>query len=68
MDVSISSSENSRSVTWLVRLSVSDRPDSAHYADQAASVFSERRLRPSWWRPEELADHITSRTVLDSAP
>jgi acyl-homoserine lactone acylase PvdQ len=46
----------------------SDRPDSAHYADQAASVFSERRLRPSWWRPEALADHITSRTVLDRAP
>lgn len=46
----------------------SDRPDSPHYADQAASVFSERRLKPSWWRPEDLAGHIASRTVLDGAP
>jgi acyl-homoserine lactone acylase PvdQ len=42
----------------------SDRPDSPHYRDQAATVFSERELKPSWWLPEELADHIVSRQEL----
>ncbi len=42
----------------------SDDPASPHYADQAATVFSERRLKPSWWLPEQLAPHIESRTVL----
>ena len=43
----------------------SDRPGSPHYADQAAGPFSERRLKPSWWLPEDLAGNIESRTVLD---
>ncbi len=46
----------------------SDRPGSPHYTDQAEKVFSQRHLKPSWWRPEELVGHIESRTVLDSAP
>jgi acyl-homoserine lactone acylase PvdQ len=43
----------------------SDRPTSPHYADQAEKLFSPGVLKPSWWRPEDLAGHIESRTVLD---
>ena len=42
----------------------SDRPDSPHYHDQAETVFSDRTLRPSWWLPEDLMDHIASREEL----
>jgi acyl-homoserine lactone acylase PvdQ len=42
----------------------SDRPESAHYRDQAETVFSDRALKPSWWTPEELKDHIVSRVEL----
>ena len=43
----------------------SDRSTSPHYDDQAEKAFSPRKMRPSWWLPEQLADHIASRTVLD---
>ncbi len=43
----------------------SDRPDSPSYNDQAAGPFSERRLKPSWWRPEDLAGNIRSRQILE---
>jgi acyl-homoserine-lactone acylase len=46
----------------------SDRPESPHYSDQAEKLFSKGELKPSWWRPEELAGHIESRTVLEGAP
>jgi acyl-homoserine lactone acylase PvdQ len=42
----------------------SDRPESAHYRDQAATVFSDRTLKSSWWTPEELRDHISTREEL----
>ena len=42
----------------------SDRPDSPHYDDQAETVFSDRTLKPSWWTPEELREHILSRQEL----
>lgn len=42
----------------------SDDPESAHYADQAASVFTNRKLKPSWWLPEDLQPHIVSREEL----
>ena len=42
----------------------SDRPDSPHYRDQAEKLFSPRRMKPTWWRPEELAPHIASREEL----
>jgi len=45
----------------------SDRPDSPHYTDQAQKLFSGRRLKPTWYSPDELADHIKSRTILDLA-
>jgi acyl-homoserine lactone acylase PvdQ len=46
----------------------SDRPESPHYSDQAEKLFSKGQLKPSWWRPEDLAPHIESRTVLEGAP
>jgi acyl-homoserine lactone acylase PvdQ len=42
----------------------SDRPDSPHYNDQAKKLFSLRKLKSSWWTPEELQDHIESREVI----
>jgi acyl-homoserine lactone acylase PvdQ len=56
-----------RSWTY-VPIGQSDRPTSPHYRDQAEHLFSERRLKSSWWQPAELAPHIASRTVLPGAP
>jgi len=46
----------------------SDRPGSPHYTDQAERLFSKRRMKPTWWRPEDLAAHVESRTMLPDAP
>ena len=55
--------------SWMhLPASNSDRPDSPHYRDQAAKCFSERRLKPTWWQPKDLDEHIESRTVLENAP
>lgn len=43
----------------------SDRPDSPHYSDQSESVFSNRKLKPSWWLPEDLAGNIESRVEIE---
>lgn len=43
----------------------SDRPGSPHYTDQAEKIFSPRKLKPTWWLPEDLAQHVESRQVLD---
>jgi acyl-homoserine lactone acylase PvdQ len=43
----------------------SDRPDSSHYTDQAQRLFSPRKLKPTWWLPQDLAQHIESRQVLE---
>jgi acyl-homoserine lactone acylase PvdQ len=51
--------------SWMyIPLGQSDRPDSPHYSDQAEKAFSPRRLKPTWWQPEELLPHVESRTVL----
>lgn len=42
----------------------SDIPESDHYSDQAEKLFQNRKLKPSWWLPEELVDHIASRKEL----
>ncbi len=47
-----------------IPLGESDRKESPHYNDQARTVFSERRLKPSWWMPEDLQGHVESRTEL----
>ena len=46
----------------------SDDPDSPHYTDQAEKLFSERKMKESWWLPQDLRPHIQSRTVLTNAP
>jgi acyl-homoserine lactone acylase PvdQ len=51
-----------------VPIGQSDRPDSPHYRDQAEQLFSQRRLKPTWWRPADLVGHVVSRTVLSTAP
>ncbi len=51
-----------------VPIGQSDRPDSPHFRDQAERLFSERKLKPTWWRPEELRHNVESRTVLEGAP
>jgi acyl-homoserine lactone acylase PvdQ len=52
--------------SWItIPLGQSDRPDSPHYDDQAEKLFSRRTLKPSWWLPEELKDHIESRVELN---
>jgi len=56
-----------RSWTY-VPIGQSDRSDSTHYNDQAQQLFSSRRLKPTWWLPEELAEHIESRKELGDAP
>jgi acyl-homoserine lactone acylase PvdQ len=51
--------------SWTVTpLGQSDRPQSPHFTDQAERLFSPGRMKPTWWTPEELAEHIESRTVL----
>ena len=52
-----------RSWTY-VPIGQSDRTDSAHYRDQAEKLFSPCRMKPTWWLPEDLADHVESRTVV----
>ncbi|MCL5279078.1 MAG: penicillin acylase family protein, partial [Planctomycetes bacterium] len=47
-----------------VPIGQSDRPNSPHYRDQAQKLFSPARLKPTWWLPEDLAEHIESRTVV----
>jgi acyl-homoserine-lactone acylase len=55
--------------SWIyIPIGESDDRDSPHYADQAEKLFSNRTLKSSWWLPEDLADHIESRTVLENAP
>ncbi|TKJ38962.1 MAG: hypothetical protein CEE38_04505 [Planctomycetes bacterium B3_Pla] len=60
-------SEPIRSWTY-VPIGQSDRPNSTHYRDQAERLFSIRKLKPTWWLAEDLAEHIESRTVLSEAP
>lgn len=56
-----------RSWTY-VPIGQSDRPDSPHFRDQAEKLFSQRRLKPTWYAPAELTEHVESRTVLERAP
>ena len=54
--------------SWMVLpLGQSDRPESPHYDDQAEKLFSQRKLKPTWWLPEDLAPNVLSRIVLDGA-
>ena len=46
----------------------SDRPDSPHYSDQAQRLLSPRKMKSSWWTPQELVEHVVSRQELPQAP
>ncbi len=39
---------------------ISDHPDSPHYADQTRELFSNNRLKPTWFGGSGLADNTTS--------
>jgi acyl-homoserine-lactone acylase len=53
--------------SWtFVPLGQSDRPSSPHFRDQAEKAFSPRRMKSTWWTPEQLAGHIKSRTVIEA--
>jgi acyl-homoserine lactone acylase PvdQ len=55
--------------SWTITpIGQSDRPDSPHYADQARELFSKRKMKPSWWLPEDLKGNIKTRVVLQDAP
>jgi acyl-homoserine lactone acylase PvdQ len=42
----------------------SDRPDSPHYRDQAEKLFSQHKMKPTWYRKDELLKHVSSRVEL----
>jgi len=45
----------------------SDHPDSSHYLDQAEKLFSQKKLKPTWFQREELlgGNNIESTTTLE---
>lgn len=42
----------------------SDRPDSPHFRDQAEKLFSQAKLKPTWYAKGELLQHVESRIEL----
>jgi len=42
----------------------SDNPDSPHYTDQAERLFSQSRLKPTWFHPDSLKGHVESQITL----
>ncbi len=51
--------------SWtFVPVGQSDRPESPHYTDQAGKLFSSRKMKPTWWRAQDLTGHIESYTEL----
>jgi acyl-homoserine-lactone acylase len=45
----------------------SNRHDSPHFCDQCENLFSQRKMKSTWWTSEELAGHIESRTVIEES-
>ncbi len=52
---------------WYLPIGESDKKDSPHYRDLAEKAYSPAKLQPTWWRPNDLAQHIESRTELPDA-
>lgn len=48
-------------------LGQSDRKDSPHYEDQAEKLVSPAKMKPTWWQPQDLAEHIESRVEINAA-
>jgi acyl-homoserine-lactone acylase len=45
----------------------SDDPASAHYGDQGDKLFSQDRMKPTWFQPSELEGHVEAVRVLKPA-
>lgn len=45
----------------LVAWGQSGDPDSPHYVDQAEQLFSQRRMKPTWFNKEDLLNNLQSR-------
>ncbi|MCC6145324.1 MAG: penicillin acylase family protein [Candidatus Hydrogenedentes bacterium] len=41
-------------------------PASDHYTDQAAELYSQRKLKPTWFKKEDLLQHVASEKVLQT--
>jgi len=46
----------------------SDRPDSPHFRDQAEKLFSKHKVKPTWYRKDELLKHVLTRVELKFVP
>jgi len=48
----------------LVNWGQSGDPASPHYLDQAEKLYAERKFKPTWFRKEDLLQHVESETTL----
>lgn len=46
----------------------SGHPDSPHYVDQAEKLYGPRAMKPTWWDPAELAEHVESTRTFTDLP
>jgi len=46
----------------------SGHPESPHYVDQAEQLYGPRVMKPTWWDPAELADHVESTRTFTDVP
>ncbi len=42
----------------------SSNPQSPHYMDQGRELYSQRKMKPTWWTKAELLPHVESATTL----
>jgi acyl-homoserine lactone acylase PvdQ len=48
----------------LVNWGQSSDPSSPHYVDQAEKLYAERKFKPTWFKKEELMQHLESEETL----
>jgi len=39
-------------------------PNSVHYMDQGEKLYSQRKMKPTWWKKSDLMHHVESTTTL----
>lgn len=39
-------------------------PNSPHYMDQGEKLYSKRQMKPTWWKKEDLMNHVKSQITL----
>ena len=39
-------------------------PESPHYMDQGEKLYSKLKMKPNWWKKEDLMPHVESTTEL----